>query len=243
MPAADRLEKLLDQRVRSDFPHRDLRPSVELSDGRSAEAAILQMAADEARIRTPIDIEAGSVVLLRIASIDGPILLATAAEVHWSQPQRNGCELGLYLNQEVPDELLRWPSWDRRLQLRYTLGTSGQIWWQGNRSASPVRVINYSSSGIGILTSDRGYVGKEFILTTDSEPQVTVQGSACWQVNHARGYMLGCELPKMQGRRFAGLYEPHSCASLDVGKSFEDDFSDLAEESTQQKITGIVDGE
>ena len=54
------------------------------------------------------------------------------------------------------------------------------------------------------------------LSTCDNLSPVTVHGTACWQVNHAKGFLLGCKLPDYQGRRFAGLYDAHTCPSLDT---------------------------
>ena len=182
-------------------------------------ARLLQLGVWEARLIAPRQLQHGDLVVLQIDAHPEIPSFASWAEVHWAQACRAGCEVGLYLESEVPEPLLKWPEWDRRLALRYPLNRSAHLWWGNDRHSTEIEIVNYSSSGLGILCKEPGRLGTamQVICCEAGVEPVCVQGTACWQVSNSRGYYIGCELPEMQGRRFAATYR---ATPVDSGERF-----------------------
>ena len=189
----------------------ELRPRLISKSGESYDARLIQLAVCEGRLSVPAVINQGDVLELRVDDNRDRLVFATRVLVHWSQPRRAGSEVGVYLHHEVPDELLMWPDWDRRVTLRFPLNIDGRLWLANSPSSTPIQIINYSSGGIAILADESVELGERMQVTTceAADEMVMVTGTACWQVNGERGHIIGCELPDEQGRRFAGKYRPH----------------------------------
>lgn len=183
----------------------ELRASIQRPNGRVVDVQLIQLGREEARIRLAVPLTIGEIITLQVLD-GGEVAWDCAGEVHWQGESQREVEVGLYLNREVPEDFLLWPLWDKREQLRFPVHLHGQIWWDGDRESHPVVVTNYSSSGMGLQAQQSGRVGAEaqVYVQHPGVPPIVVRGTACWQVAHSEGYLIGCELPEFQGRRFSG---------------------------------------
>ena len=190
-------------------PYHGLHPRIELQEDQAIGVRVLQMSACESRLISPVVVEQNSILLFRIDDDSDAPLFSSCGVVHWMQRLQQGCELGLYLDRELPQDFLVWPAWDRRQTLRYPLNLAARVCWNGARESQAVTLLNYSINGVAILTDEPGHVGEELeILTTDFQgKELLVKGVVCWQVKSADGYLTGCELSEQAGRLFAGKYE------------------------------------
>jgi hypothetical protein len=144
--------------------------------------------------------------MLRIQTESGETLFQATADIHWTHPMAGGTSAGLYLNETLPEELLAWPEWDRRESLRYSLDIAARVWWKESRSSVPARIINYSSSGLGVICPEQVTLGSraQIIAGRTLEDIVCVSAVPCWQVQTREGVTIGFELESMEGKRFGG---------------------------------------
>ncbi len=184
----------------------ELTVRIQRSSGQPLEVQIVRISTSEVKLRTPEILAPHEPILLTISDPAGHTVWRSPGEVHWSVNRPGSHEVGVFLHQRVSDELIAWTKWDRRNQLRYAVSIPAFVWWDTIHESVPVTVVNYSSNGIAILTSEPGHVGRNFLLSTynDEKLPIIVQGTCCWQVAHELGYLVGCELPPLQGRRFSG---------------------------------------
>ena len=192
--------------IPEESPVTRLFPMLELDDGRTIGVKIRQAGPEEVRLDALAPLETGQFCVLRIEDENGENWFRSAGEIHWSHPIPGGTSVGMYLNQQLSEELLAWPEWDRRESLRYPLSLDARIWWQGARTSQPARLANYSISGIGLVCSDQVTLGRPAIISvgTTLEDQVCVTAAPCWQVQTHEGIMIGFELEHQDGKRFGG---------------------------------------
>jgi len=175
--------------------------------GKPLDVAVLQLSNSEMRIMCAKPLDVKELVRVTICDEDDNSIWQSPGEVHWSHHSYQRNEAGIYLSLPIPEALTRWDDWDMRSELRYPVAYSGQLWWHDRDDSVNAKVINYSSTGIGIYCPDPGQIGNGFVFVTSDSGQsmIVVTGTCCWQVNHQHGFIMGCELPGNLGRRFAGV--------------------------------------
>ena len=173
---------------------------------------VVQLGFREARMIVPQRTRLSDEFVFQIDEDEDHPVFATKAQPHWIHPLGNACDVGLYLDRNIPEELLAWPENDRRLSLRYPLTMQGQLQMGNEHRLRSAEVVNYSTDGIGIFISEPARIGEKLKVTTQEllEDPIVVSGTAVWQIQHADGYLIGCDLPHHQGRKFAGKYRPET---------------------------------
>lgn len=130
--------------------------------------------------------------------------------VHWFEQKHKEIELGIVLEDQVPDRhVLRLPGC-MRANIRYTCCIPGKLdWLQPHSTSCPATVVNYSREGICLQSKVSLDVGTElkFSWLNDGR-QMIITGTSRWIIDKNDSFLVGCELTNDMGYAISGVTTP-----------------------------------
>jgi len=127
--------------------------------------------------------------------------------VHSLEQKQKEIELGIVLEDQVPDRyVLRLPGC-MRANIRYTCSIPGKLHWlQPHSTSCPATVVNYSREGICLQSEESPDAGTElkFSWLNDGR-QMIITGTARWTIDQNGSLLTGCELTNDMGYAIAGV--------------------------------------
>jgi hypothetical protein len=128
-------------------------------------------------------------------------------KIHWREQKQSEVELGIVLDERLPDELVVREPGCERASIRYSSNIPGTLNWLEPHSVScPAAVVNYSREGICVHSSVSPEIGTEVRFSwLDNDIAHNVIGTSRWVIGKSSGSLTGCELINCYGYAISGV--------------------------------------
>ncbi len=169
-----------------------------------ARSRVVEMSPRDVKLCLTQRLELGGLVDLELLSDVYGFTVCARGIVHWRQPHGDGWQVGVFLRQPLPNEVVT-PCWsDLRKELRYPCEWPCRMLSARQRRFRDGTILNYSRSGLLVEARAPVVSGEELSLLDPFTAQPLVVGVARWQSQPDRGrHLIGCELPDEEGVRLA----------------------------------------
>lgn len=190
-----------------------VKPSLQVLAGASRiDAGIIEATGHDVHIslKTPLELRQRVVVVFRsaIPSLD----VAIPGVVHWNNSKAAPAEIGIALQEPIPDELtVRQPGCTRN-NIRFACKVHGTLkWTQTAASATPgmkapseisvsATAMNYSRDGFCVQLDKEPTIGTHVEYSWQNDrTALKVHGIVRWVIGQSGGAMAGCELIDSKG--------------------------------------------
>ena len=195
----------------------DGRPKVLITSGNvRKQGSIVQAIGFDVLLCSPGEWFIGQKVVLGFLSQFSNVELAIPGRVHWREQKQSEVEMGIVLDEQIPDEFVVQESGCARKSIRYPSNIVGTLNWLEPHSVSyAASVVNYSREGICLQSEVTPQIGTElqFSWLRDSVAY-SVTGLSRWVIGKSGGALTGCELTNSLGYAISGLSVNSGRASL-----------------------------
>ncbi len=134
------------------FSHPEISVSVCLDCGTPIPARLQELARMDLMLLTDRPLRFGTSIQLAIFSDLVSAVTYNRAVVHWSRPHSRGWQIGAFLTQPLPDRLTEHSWNDLRNTLRYDCNWKAWLLLDTGGELEPVRILNYSITGLRMRT-------------------------------------------------------------------------------------------
>jgi hypothetical protein len=130
------------------------------------------------------------------------------ALVHWCRPHSQGWQIGAFLTQGLPDRLTERVWNDLRESLRYECNWKAWILWNQGGQLESVKILNYSLSGLRMLTTLSVEIGQQFSLfgSAGSRERAVLNGQVQWCRKAENGFQIGGLINGQRGRDLPRMF-------------------------------------
>ena len=189
----------------------DGRPGVVLSSGKTRQQmSVVQAMEFDVLVAGNCRCQPGDRIAVGFLSAISGVETTIPGTVHSLEQKQKEIELGIVLEDQVPDRhVLRLPGC-MRANIRYSCCIPGKLdWLQPHSKSSPATVVNYSREGICLQSAESPDVGTElkFSWLNDGR-KMTITGTARWTIGKNGSSLTGCELTNDMGYAIAGVITP-----------------------------------
>lgn len=122
----------------------------------------------------------------------------TPAEVRWVEPTADGkswnagCLVSGCLPPSYIDELANLGVLNRRNAVRHKTKQKAVGKWEMTQQEFPVRIIDVSNHGVGLLLDHEPEIGKRILVKGQNSSSMTAR--PVWKKKVDQGYLVGCEV-------------------------------------------------
>ncbi len=193
----------------SRFSHPEISVSVCLDCGTPIPARLEELARMDLMLLTDRPLRFGTSIQLAIFSDLVSAVTYNRAVVHWSRPHSCGWQIGAFLTQPLPDRLIE-QSWnDLRTALRYDCNWKGWLLLETGGELEPVRILQYSISGLCMRTETMIPVNSRFSLfgTSATCGPAVISGQIDWCRTVEESIQAGGIIHGQKGRDLPRLFE------------------------------------
>jgi hypothetical protein len=168
-----------------------------------ARGNVFEMSPRDIKLCLAPRLELGGLVELELLSDVHGFTVCARGIVHWRQPHPVGWQVGVFLRQPLPNEVVT-PCWSElRKELRYPCQWPCRLVSPRRRPHDGV-ILNYSRSGLLVEAHAPVAGGDELSLLDPFAGQPLLVGVVRWRSQPEPGrYLIGCELPDEDGVRLA----------------------------------------
>lgn len=195
----------------------DGRPKVSITSGNvRKQGALVQAIGFDVLLCSPGEWFIGQKVMLGFRSQFSNVELVIPGRVHWREQKQSEVEMGIVLDEQIPDEFVVQDPGCSRKSIRYPSNIVGTLNWLEPHSVSyAASVVNYSREGICLQSGVTPQIGTElqFSWLRDSVAY-SVTGISRWVIGKSGGSLTGCELTSSLGYAISGLSVNSGRASL-----------------------------
>jgi hypothetical protein len=186
----------------------DGRPAVVLSSGtKRQQMSVVQAVGFDVLVAGTCQWRPGDRIAVGFQSASSGVETTIPGTVHWLEQKHKEIELGIVLEDQVPDRhVLRLPGCIRA-NIRYSCSITGQLdWLQPHFTSCPATVTNYSREGICLQSKESPDIGTElkFSWLNDGR-KMTVTGASRWTIDQNGTLLTGCELTNHMGYAICGV--------------------------------------
>ena len=149
----------------------------------------------------------GQKVTLGFRSQMPTVELVIPGKIHWREQKQSEVELGVVLDEALPEEfVVRQPGCERA-SIRYSSNISGTMNWLEPHSVScPASVVNYSREGICVQSKMTPEIGTELRFSwLHNHVTHSISGISRWVIGKSSGTLTGCELLNSHGYAISGV--------------------------------------
>ena len=177
-----------------------------INGGAAVGADIVAITSVDIRCIVSADAEIGDLIGLCIPTEDDSDPTMVNGIIHWKELRRRGYEVGIYVVDGVPDNLMALSNEPRRKMSRYRCKVVGSISGSEMAAEIPATVVNYSFDGMGIQTSAPCPMNEVVTFTwQDDFGWQKVSGMVLWQIEQHDGFLIGCQAEPGAGLALGGL--------------------------------------
>ena len=197
--------------LRSVQPVNDGRPQVVLSSGKTRQQmSVVQAMGFDVLLAGNCGCRPGDRIDVGFQSANSGVETTIPGTVHWHEQKHKDIELGIVLEDEVPNRhVLRSPGCTRA-NIRYSCSIPGKLdWLQPHTTSCPATVVNYSREGICLQSEESPDVGTDlkFSWLNDGHKMI-ITGTSRWTINKNGSSLTGCELTNEMGYAISGVTTP-----------------------------------
>lgn len=129
--------------------------------------------------------------------------------VHWSEMRQTRHEVGLFLQEPLPQYLVTAMQDLRRRTERYRVRFPGKLMPGGGRPECDAVMVNYSYEGLAIRSEISGEIDDVFSFRwIAGDTKHIVHGKILWQIEQNGGFLIGGEVGPGTGYQIAGVERP-----------------------------------
>lgn len=189
----------------------DGRPAVVVSCGKARQQmAVVQAIGFDVLVAGNCQWRPGDRLAVGFQSATSGVETTIPGTVHWLEQKHKEIELGIVLEDQVPDRhALRLPGC-MRANIRYSCKIPGKLeWLQPHFTSRLATIVNYSRDGICVQSEGSPDIGTElkFSWLNDGR-QMTITGTSRWTIDRNGSSLTGCELTNDMGYAIAGVTTP-----------------------------------
>lgn len=193
---------------RSAQQNNDSRPAVVLSSGMThQQMSVVQAIGFDVLVAGNCQWHQGDRIAVGFQSAMSGVETTMPGTVHWLEQKHQEVELGIVLDNEVPDgHVLRLPG-SMRANIRYACNIPGKVdWVQPHSTSRPATVVNYSREGICLQSEESPDVGTELKFSWLNEGRkMMITGTSRWTIGKGGSSLTGCELTNEMGYAISGV--------------------------------------
>lgn len=136
--------------------------------------------------------------------------VAIPGVVHWSEITGHEFELGIVLQEQMPEIYQVRSSECARNSMRFTSRVRGTLSWHSTAPVSaPVAVRNYSRDGLCLEMPVAPPVETEVTFRwLSAAGEHSIDGVVHWIIGEGEKFLVGCELTRESGYRISGVTLP-----------------------------------
>ncbi len=193
---------------RTPLPANDGRPQVVLSVGKTRQMmSVVQAMGFDVLVAGNCQWRPGDRITVGFLAAISGVETTLPGTVHCLEQKHKEIELGIVLEDQVPDRyVLRMPGCTRA-NIRYSCSIPGKLeWLQPHAMSCPATVINYSREGICLQSEESPDVGTDikFSWLNDGR-KMTITGTSRWTIDKNGSSLTGCELTNDLGYAISGI--------------------------------------
>jgi hypothetical protein len=189
----------------------DGRPAVVLSCGKTRQQmAVVQAIGFDALVAGNCQWRPGDRVDVGFQSASSGAETTIPGTVHWLEQKHKEIELGIVLEDQVPDRHVRRLPGCMRGNIRYSCSIPGRLeWLQPHSTSCPATIVNYSREGICLQSEETPDVGTELKFSWLNDGRnMNITGTSRWTIDKNGSSLTGCELTNDMGYAVAGVTKP-----------------------------------
>ncbi len=162
---------------------------------------IEEMSPIDLRIYSEDPLPIGSLVSVRLAPEGWDCQFEANGVVHRSEQLADGTDLGIFLAEPLPEELVSACWLEMRRELRYSVVWAAWARPESEKKIVAATILNYSYSGVQLRLPYAPKAGEQITLLTDTPiATATVRWAAPYGGNQ---YFCGCQMAKSDGLKLA----------------------------------------
>ncbi len=127
--------------------------------------------------------------------------------VHWAHAGTETCELGILLQERLPEEFtVKLPGCERN-SIRYACRVDGKLSWGDNNAVSmDAMATNYARDGVCIKTALAPEVDTPIVFRWNAvDRECRVAAVVRWVIGQNQSFLVGCELTGNLGYELSGI--------------------------------------
>ncbi len=186
----------------SRFSHPEISVSVCLDCGTPIPAKLLELARLDLMLLTDRPLRFGTPIQLAIFSDLVSSVVSSRAIVHFCRPHSRGWQTGAFLAQPLPDRLTESAWSDLRNTLRYDCNWKAWLLMDGGGELDPVRILNYSITGMRMRTERLIPASRNFSLfgASGTRGPAVINGKIEWCRPVDDTFQAGATIQGQRGR-------------------------------------------
>ena len=189
----------------------DGRPGVVLSSGKARQQmSVVQAIGFDVLVAGNCQWRPGDRIAVGFQSAISGVETTIPGTVHGFEQKHREIELGIVLEDQIPDRhALRLPGCTRA-NIRYACSIPGKLdWLQPHSKSCPATAVNYSREGICLQSTESLDIGTElkFSWLHAGRPMI-ITGTSRWTINRNGSSLTGCELTNDMGYAISGVTTP-----------------------------------
>ncbi len=177
------------------------------SGGQMAGAELLALAPQELRLRAECMFPRWTTLAVSLHSRSNQVEAVCVGTVHWCQETEAGWEVGIWLDEEVPEDIASAYWQDMRREIRYSVNWGAVAQWPGE-SRRAIKITNYSLTGMAFVCSQPVASSEEFLIWRSFDcPAAAARAFACWHTVPTEDcYLVGCRMAAESGFSLARAF-------------------------------------